>query len=177
MTGPAYSSADALLDEILAASPPLPDPTPSTAGEGPVVTRFDNPTDWVDQVYAVLAAGRRLPWCARWWEHPAALERLVWLWQSWEAAMRRQHSDPAAMSDWLRADFDYHRGVLQAADGPFAECTAGHTPPAPPLPATDRHTTGHSPDDAAVAFFTRTRQLPDGAVVDPRTGLAGLHLR
>jgi hypothetical protein len=134
----------------------------------------------VDAVYVVLAAGRRAPWCVRWWQHPEAFERLVWLWQSWEAAITTQRTDPAAMAAWLHYEFDYHRSVLQALDGPFAECTTGHTGPAPALPPTDTGGTRGSVEQVAVEFFVRTRQLPDDtdtASALQTAGLAGLELR
>lgn len=119
--------------------------------------RFDSPEQWVDQVYTVLAAGQRLPWCARWWEHAEVYERLTALWQSWEAATVAASEDDAAMAVWLRDQFDHHRAVLQGRDGPFADCHTGHRGAAAWLDLTDTTPAaeGFTTDEAARMFLNR----------------------
>lgn len=136
---------------------PAPAPEPAAASAQAAASRFDSPEAWVNSVYTVLGAGTRLPWCARWWEHPDAYERLTWLWKSWEAAVLAQPGDGAAMATWLRDQFDYHRAMLQGRDGPFTDCATGHRPPALPLPTTALAPAagGAGLDDAARAFLDR----------------------
>lgn len=138
---------------------PEPAPAPAAASSGQAAgARFDSPEEWVNSVYTVLGAGTRLPWCARWWEHADAYERLTWLWKSWEAAVLAQPGDGAAMATWLRDQFDYHRAMLQGRDGPFTDCATGHRTPALPLPTTALAPAadgGAGLDDAARAFLDR----------------------
>lgn len=128
-----------------------------TAESVPPRHRFDSPEQWVNQIYTVLAAGSRLPWCPRWWEHAEAYERLTYLWQSWEAAVVTAATDQSAMATWLRDQFDHHRAVLQSRDGPFADCVNGHRAVASWLDLTDPapNADGFTTDDAARLFLSR----------------------
>jgi hypothetical protein len=152
------ASLAAQVEELTITGPPGPPADTGTdAGEDPPRRRFDTPEQWVDRVYTVLAAGQRLPWCPRWWEHAEVYERITYLWQSWETAMVASVADDAAMAVWLRDQFDHHRAVLQGRDGPFADCHTGHRGTAAwlditdPTPNRDEFTL----DDAARLFFNR----------------------
>lgn len=136
---------------------PAAEPAVEDAGADLPRRRFDSPEQWVDRVYTVLAAGHRLPWCARWWEHAEVYERLTWLWQSWETAMVASATDDAAMAVWLRDQFDHHRALIQGRDGPFADCHTGHRASAAWLDVTDPTpgADGFTLDDAARLFFNR----------------------
>jgi hypothetical protein len=64
-------------------------------------------------------------WCAEWWKHSEAIQRLDALWRSWELL----RLDPAVgMSVWFRDHADYHMGILLSESGPFRKCRSGHTP-------------------------------------------------
>jgi hypothetical protein len=95
-------------------------PAPSTARY-----RYGDLADWVDEVFARLAAGHRARWCTSWDAHPEAVIRLTALWHTWESAMAAgPGADPdwAQVDDWLRVRLDHHIGYLLDQDGPFAGC-------------------------------------------------------
>jgi hypothetical protein len=140
---------------------PAGDGAPPQAGDQPA--RFTDPVEWMDRVVAPLWTGPR-SWCPRWWEHPEAYHRIVWLWRSWEAAMTAQERDGNAMATWLLTA-DLHRDVLQADSGPFANCRAGrHGMPAAMLPITDRTPGGATSDVTPLTAehrFFASQQPPD----------------
>lgn len=59
-------------------------------------------------------------WCARWWEHAAALGRLEALWEAFEV-MRLE--DAPSLSVWYRDHFDVHMTVLTQRNGVFHRCS------------------------------------------------------
>jgi hypothetical protein len=62
-----------------------------------------------------------LRWCAQWWRHPEALERLGAVWNAWETC-RLQGG--AAMSWWWVHSFDPNFAVLSdPRRGPFEACS------------------------------------------------------
>ena len=87
--------------------------------------RYQQLADWVDEVFARLAAGHRARWCSSWADHAEAQIRLEVLWHTWEAAMAAApDTDPqwAAVDEWLRVRLDHHVDKLLGVDGPFAGC-------------------------------------------------------
>lgn len=73
----------------------------------------------------LVPRSERLPaWCDSWWLHPLALTRLRALWESWEVA---NAEGGAAMSQWLKDDFDHHITTLTAKGGPFHDCQSDNT--------------------------------------------------
>ena len=87
--------------------------------------RYQELADWVDEVFARLAAGHRAKWCTNWADHGEAHLRLEALWHTWEAAMAAApDTDPqwAAVDEWLRVRLDHHVDKLLDVDGPFAGC-------------------------------------------------------
>ncbi len=90
----------------------------------PPVRRYTGVDEFVDQF--VLPQWRyRLDiedvrWCARWWEHTAALGRLEALWEAFEV-MRLD--DGPALSVWYRDHFDTHMTVLTQRNGVFHRCS------------------------------------------------------
>ena len=87
--------------------------------------RYQALADWIDEVFARLAAAHRAKWCTNWDAHPEARIRLEVLWHTWEAAMAAAPgADPnwASVDEWLRVRFDHHSATLLDIDGPFAGC-------------------------------------------------------
>ena len=87
--------------------------------------RYQQLEDWVDEVFARLAAAHRAKWCTNWADHAEAKIRLEVLWHTWEAAMAAApDTDPqwAAVDEWLRVRLDHHVDKLLDVDGPFAGC-------------------------------------------------------
>ena len=140
--------------------------------------RYQELADWVDEVFARLAAGHRAKWCTNWADHGEAHLRLEVLWHTWEAAMAAApDTDPqwAAVDEWLRVRLDHHVDKLLDVDGPFAGCipTRGADPgrcSAPPRlaqrPLVLAHDTAVASLDAAArlqAHSTRARRHPVGA--------------
>ena len=102
---------------------PTPQPTPQPSPSYPY--RYQHLADWVDEVFARLAAAHRAKWCTRWADHAEAHIRLEVLWHTWEAAMAAApDTDPqwAAVDEWLRVRLDHHVDKLLDVDGPFAGC-------------------------------------------------------
>ena len=60
-------------------------------------------------------------WCARWWEHTAAMGRLEVLWEAFEVMCLE---DGPSMSIWYRDHFDVHMSVLTQRNGVFYRCSA-----------------------------------------------------
>lgn len=60
-------------------------------------------------------------WCASWFEHPEALDRLLQLWKLWESS---RTSEEATLRWWKEAD--HHMGKLMSKTGPFSLCVKGH---------------------------------------------------
>jgi hypothetical protein len=69
-------------------------------------------------------------WCACWWAHPEAVDRLRALWRAWEVLQR----DDVGLSSWWVYHLDPHLRVLFDQSGPFAACRDGHTEKLQPLP-------------------------------------------
>jgi hypothetical protein len=70
-------------------------------------------------------------WCASWWAHPEAVDRLRALWRSWEVLQR---DDGVGLSSWWVYHLDPHARVLLDPSGPFGACRDGHTDKLRPLP-------------------------------------------
>jgi hypothetical protein len=107
---------------LLAAAGPAPQPPAGGAGQP---YRYQHLSDWVDEVFARLAAAHRAKWCTSWESHPEARVRLEALWHTWEAATAAAPGagpDWSALDDWLRIRLDHHTAVLLDVDGPFAGC-------------------------------------------------------
>jgi Domain of unknown function (DUF4913) len=98
-------------------------PEPADGGGYPY--RYEALADWVDEVFARLAAAHRAKWCTSWHRHAEARIRLEVLWHTWESAMAApEGGDPnwSAVDEWIRLRLDHHAGVLLEVDGPFAGC-------------------------------------------------------
>ncbi|RRQ11986.1 DUF4913 domain-containing protein [Corynebacterium bovis] len=113
----------------------------------PVRTRYMNVYDFVDDVILDLygfhtAQDRR--WCAKWWDHPAAVRRLTMMWVSWEK--HRMDGPATGEEEWTRVVGDYHMRWLVGPFGPFQSCRDRHTPnpslPSEPMPLVDEFTDG-----------------------------------
>ncbi|WP_331719461.1 DUF4913 domain-containing protein [Streptomyces sp. NBC_01174] len=83
-------------------------------------------------------------WCARWWEHPAAVARLHAAWLAWQELTDPETCGRTGPAVWHRDHLDPMLNQLRAPDGPFAGCMTNpdrsqHTllpiPPVDPLPA------------------------------------------
>ncbi len=67
---------------------------------------------------------RTVEWCARWWDHPEAVERLDALWEAWEFG--RIGGGPWKSAWWL-THADRHLPRLCHPDtGPFGHCHTRH---------------------------------------------------
>lgn len=96
--------------------------------------RYPDVGAWVDEwlltTYQRTLNGHRT-WCARWREHPEAVQRLEAMWAAWQ----RSHDDPIKLGAWWLTVADPHLAVLLDPDGPFSGCRAGenarHRPPEP----------------------------------------------
>ena len=62
-----------------------------------------------------------LRWCATWWRHGEAVDRLRSLWLAWEAS---RWEGPMAMTVWWGDYCDPTMNALCAAQGTFAQCDA-----------------------------------------------------
>jgi Domain of unknown function (DUF4913) len=125
--------------------------TPDDWDTATTVTNADPPTDpdrtppeplytgveaWVTKHLLPLYLRQSGPrtWCAQWWRHPEAVERLEALWRAWETL---RLDTTTGMSVWWRDHADHHLPILLSPDGPFARCThRGHQDLPEPLPTT-----------------------------------------
>ncbi|RRO82665.1 hypothetical protein CXF45_10430 [Corynebacterium bovis] len=125
----------------------------------PVRTRYMNVYDFVDDVVLDLygfhtAQDRR--WCAKWWDHPAAVRRLTMMWVSWEK--HRIDRPATGEEEWTRVVGDYHMRWLVSPFGPFQSCRDRHVPnpslPSEQVPLVDEFTDeeGFWQQDATVAM-------------------------
>jgi hypothetical protein len=93
--------------------------------------RYATLDDWVAQHFARLYArplGGQWRWCARWRDHPEAVDRLQALWNAWETI----HRDPGlGLATWYTQYLDPQLAVLLGNTGTFARCVDDrHEPPA-----------------------------------------------
>ncbi len=89
--------------------------------------------EFLAPTYRRSLEGSHRVWCAEWWRHAEAINRLESLWRAWE----HLRLDPATgMSIWWRDHADHHMPALLAPDGPFKGCGSdrGHQPRASPFP-------------------------------------------
>ncbi|WP_380169640.1 DUF4913 domain-containing protein [Jannaschia sp. R86511] len=89
--------------------------------------------EFLAPTYRRSLEGNHRVWCAEWWRHAEAINRLESLWRAWE----HLRLDPATgMSIWWRDHADHHMPALLAPDGPFKGCGSdrGHQPRATALP-------------------------------------------
>jgi hypothetical protein len=151
----AQSDPLAALDEILG---PISAPDPgadqatapgSAADRGPAVAaRYADVHAFVTEYLCTRWArvvrdpDNAFRWCARWWDHPAALDRLTALWQAYEVLRAEGGTGPAR---WWREHADPTLTVLtDPRNGPFAGC-GPHRHQLPPTlpsdPVDDEHAT------------------------------------
>ena len=121
-----HGQADTVTEQLANRLAVLEALTPPTAGAAAASEyRYQELADWVDEVFARLAAAHRAKWCTNWAAHPEAHIRLEVLWHTWEAAMAATPgTEPqwAAVDEWLRVRLDHHVDKLLDVDGPFAGC-------------------------------------------------------
>jgi hypothetical protein len=124
-----HGQADTVTEQLANRLAVLEALTPPTAGAAGAALaspyRYQELADWVDEVFARLAAAHRAKWCTNWAAHPEAHIRLEVLWHTWEAAMAAApDTEPqwAAVDEWLRVRLDHHVDKLLDVDGPFAGC-------------------------------------------------------
>ncbi len=89
---------------------------------------YDSLVGWLDGFFFPVvrrcAGATKQPWCAQWWRHPEAVQRLNALWRSWEAMRGGPEPD---WSTWWVSHFDEHMGQLTNVErGPFSQCGNGH---------------------------------------------------
>lgn len=88
----------------------------------PDATRYPSLEAWVEQ-YLLPTHTHRLGsetrWCASWWAHSEALERLDALWMAWEETRVQTRG---SMSSWWIQHCRPHMAALTDPDGPFHRC-------------------------------------------------------
>jgi len=87
--------------------------------------RFVDVEDFVARYFAHVIQrklGGGLVWCARWWAHQEAANRLWTLWRGYEAARMQRGG---SLSRWWVNQVDPHLVVLLSDRGPFSECRKG----------------------------------------------------
>jgi len=126
---------------LLAAFAVLDTATSAPAG-GDAVTGewiYDSLAGWMDgfffPVFERTVSASKQPWCAEWWRHPEAVQRLNALWRAWED-LRAQPG--AEWSTWWTHHLDPHlRALSDLETGTFSQCGSGHRTYAEPLPHTE----------------------------------------
>ena len=95
----------------------------SSTGSRSDARLFLSVDDWVEAYFVPVfrrPLGGEFRWCAQWFDHAEARERLDSLWRSWEAL---RVDEPAGMATWLTSLLDPQLPILMGARGPFHECT------------------------------------------------------
>lgn len=80
--------------------------------------------DWVEGLVAMLESVDRSQnqyWCAQWWNHSEAVDRLRGLYEQWLEAQAE-----GGMSSWWIDHYDRQATILFAKRGPFGECGTTH---------------------------------------------------
>ncbi|WP_258059117.1 DUF4913 domain-containing protein [Arthrobacter sp. B1805] len=133
--------ADDSADDVFPGEEPETDsarPTQRTAQPAPEMV-FDNLEEFVTEFLVhqyqrpVVSHGRaEFTWCASWWRHKEAVNRLNALWRAWEAL----RLDPTTgLANWWNNYADPTMAALFSGTGPFQGCTAmEHKPANKPLP-------------------------------------------
>lgn len=131
----------AALDEVLG---PTTVPDTGADAELPPVMRYADVHAFVVEYLCprwarvVRDPDNAFRWCARWWDHPAALDRLTALWLAYEALHApepdgRPGTGPAR---WWREHADPALTVLtDPRNGPFAGCGPARHQLPPALPS------------------------------------------
>lgn len=132
----------AALDEVLG-----PTHVVDTTAEGveqPLATRYPDVHAFVAEYLCprwarvVRDPDNTFRWCAKWWDHPVALDRLTALWHAYEALHNEGGTGPAR---WWREHADPTLTALtDPRTGPFAGCGPQRHQLPPALPS-DRPTT------------------------------------
>jgi hypothetical protein len=167
----ARASAEAAAAELADRVARLEQAAPADSPAPGVPYRYEDLADWVDEVFARLAASHRAKWCTSWESHPEARIRLEALWHTWESAMAADPgADPnwSAVDDWLRLRLDHHAALLLDIDGPFAGCVPdrGSDPgrcSAPPRLAQRPLAAVHAASLAVLEAHRASRRSPAGA--------------
>ncbi|WP_258058622.1 DUF4913 domain-containing protein [Arthrobacter sp. B1805] len=134
--GPDYSA-----DDVFPGEEPEPDSVHESQGtaQPPPEMVFNNLEEFVTQFLVhqfqrpVASYGRaEFTWCAGWWRHEEAVNRLNALWRAWEAL----RVDPTTgLANWWNSYADPTMAVLFSSTGPFQGCTPSeHKPANKPLP-------------------------------------------
>lgn len=100
--------------------------------------RFDSVEHWVQDWLRPIVRrtvnerrpGTRIVWCAQWWQHAEAIDRLEACWRAWEVA---RLDGGRGIADWWLTVMDPMWAQLTSPDGPFSECQRAHSLP-PQLP-------------------------------------------
>ncbi|MGW1666174.1 DUF4913 domain-containing protein [Streptomyces microflavus] len=80
---------------------------------------------WVENLLVPTYFGEvssSAPWCAQWWEHPAAVARLHAVWLAWQELTNPETCGHSGPSVWHRDHLDPMLSQLRSASGPFAGC-------------------------------------------------------
>jgi hypothetical protein len=128
----------AALDEVLGPTHRADGTTADRAPQPPLTRHTDVHafvTDYLARVWArvVRDPDNAFRWCAKWWDHPVALDRLTALWHAYEALHNEGGTGPAR---WWREHADPTLTVLtDPRTGPFAGCGPQRHQLPPELPS------------------------------------------
>jgi cytosine/adenosine deaminase-related metal-dependent hydrolase len=126
----------AALDEILAPAP-AHDPTAGTAA--PSLPGFEDVHEFVTQYLCprwarvVRDPDNTFRWCAKWWDHPVALDRLTALWQAHQVLHAEGGTGPARW--WREYGDPALLALAEPRSGPFAGCGPDRHRLPPTLPS------------------------------------------
>lgn len=102
--------------------------------EGPIWPSSEDFIAWVEATISALESvdtEGNMHWCAQWWDHPEAVDRLRALHMHQLAVMPTSEDPAGALSSWWVDHWDRHAVILFGKSGPFGECRGGHTRRAP----------------------------------------------
>ncbi len=127
----AQRRVDRAREALIEAETSGPEQNAAPASDAPAapdrVPAFTTVEHFVDAYLLEHWRRESLKWCAVWWRHSEAIDRLRALWLAWEAS---RYEGPMAMAVWWRDYADPTMAVLTSRSGPFAHCdhsNASHT--------------------------------------------------
>ena len=87
-------------------------------------TVYDFFDDYLQSAYELSHQEQRSRWCAKWWDHRAALVRVTAMWRGYE---HLRLTDPmCADEQFLRFIGDHHMRYLTSEQSPMQDCVNGH---------------------------------------------------
>lgn len=112
-----------LFNDSAAEAPPSASAVPDEGQEKPAKLVYGSAEEFLHEqllpTYVRDIDGRALTWCAQWYFHPEAIDRIESLWRAWE---NLRLDAATGLSIWYKDHADHHMAILMNPRGPFYQC-------------------------------------------------------